>query len=114
MKKQRPRPAKRKQPVKDSGQTAKPESPVMVVCSGAVPRFDPPELLRLVVERGREEGQAGRPGGFYRFAHDVLIAPRVPEPWPRAMLNYNVVDYAPLMQCSSDGSPSAGLSVGQG
>jgi len=38
---------------------------------------------------------------------------RLPEPWPRAMLNYNVVDYTPLAQRPSGGPPSAGLSGGK-
>lgn len=76
MKKQRRRPSRRTQPVKDSGQAGKPGGVAIVVCSGMSPRFDPPELLWRLVERGREQGQAGRPGAYYHFAHD-LLAPRV-------------------------------------
>jgi len=76
MKKQH-RPARRKQQVKDNGYAGKRGGLAVVICSGAVPRFDPPELLRLVVARGREEGTAGRSGAYYHFPHDVLTAPRV-------------------------------------
>jgi len=77
MKKQRHAPPGRKQGPKGGVQPGRPGGIARMLGSQTERRFDPPELLTMLVEHGRWEAKAGRPGGLHRFSHDVLTARRV-------------------------------------